>query len=205
MLADAREIEIMSGARQPGLRRPHSPREPFERIVEDFLAGVLEGRAVVDLGPGQWDFAEVARNHGASRVVGIDSDPAVLELGRYKGFDTVDADLRRLPDDLAGSFDGVFSRGSINAFWFPSDDEQVRLTERVAAMLRPGGWLWLAPWNRAPDGWSDVPGRLALQAETFRRLGCEVRELDDASAERYGITDERTANRALFVGGLAAS
>lgn len=200
MLLDAREIEIMSHAIQPGLRREHSPREPFERIVDDFPVGVLDGRAVVDLGPGQWDFGEVARSRGATRVVGIDSDPAVLELGRYKGFESVEADLRRLPDDFAGTFDVVFCRGSINAFWFASDDEQARLNERIAAMVRPGGWLWIAPWNVAPEGRPDLDGRLALQADTYRRLGFDVRELDDASAERYGITDQRTANRALFVG-----
>lgn len=86
MLTDPREIEIISKARQKNVRDQNRSRQHFLNILEDFLPlKSLKDQLILDLGPGQFDFGVVARERGAE-VMAIDNDPAVVELGRYKGF-----------------------------------------------------------------------------------------------------------------------
>lgn len=108
MLTDPAEIEIITRASQANVRDPTRSRRHFEHIFEDFLAAVdLSGHRLLDIGPGQYDFGVMARERGAT-VVGIDRDPAVLELGRHKGFDVIDADFRTAD---AGTLGGPYDTG----------------------------------------------------------------------------------------------
>ena len=196
MLRDPIEIEIASRARQPGIRNPRRPRSHFENVLADFLGDeLLQGKRLLDLGPGQWDFAELARERGAQSITGIDNDEAVVELGLYKGFDAVLGDLRDL-DAALGPFDGVFCKFSINAFWAATDEDAAAYARSVAVL---GGWAWIAPWNGAPASFTgDVERRLAAQTEGFASCGFEVIQLSDEQTQRYGVTGT-VANHPLFV------
>lgn len=205
MLTDPVEIEIASRARQPGIRDPNRSRLPFDRFFADFMDGVsLDGAELLDLGPGHWDFAVLALERGAKRVVGIDNDEAVVELGQHKGFDAVLGDIRRMDPAELGTFDGVFNRGSFNAFWGATLDDQAAFVEVLVGMLRPDGWSWVAPWNGPPaQGVTDEEraARLAAQADAFRRHGFDGYDLTDKEAGKY-CSGGAVANNALFVRGL---
>lgn len=204
MLTDPVEIEIASRALQPGIRDPARSRVPFEHFFADFMDGVsLEGVELLDLGPGQWDFGVLAMERGAKRVVGIDNDEAVVELGRHKGFEAVLGNIRSMDPAELGTFDGVFNRGSFNAFWGATLADQAAYVDGVAAMLEPDGWGWVAPWNGAPAGLTDEDraARLAAQADAFRRHGFQGYDVSDKEAAKY-CSGGAVANNAIFVRGL---
>jgi len=207
MLTEPSEIAIIARASQAGVRDPTRSRRHFVHIFEDFLAGVqLSGQRVLDIGPGQYDFGVIAGERGA-RVVGIDRDPAVLELGRHKGFDVIDADFRESTAAVIdGPYDGMFCKYSLNAFWFSEDLSRVH--EHVGAFLgalRDDGWGWIAPWNRAPEKLglhdAELDAVLEAQIDAFSASGFAFHELTEEQTRRYGVHGA-TANNALFTRGL---
>ena len=131
MLLDKTEIEIMKTAKQVNLRDPGRSGLPFERMIDDFFDHQhFSGKVVLDLGPGQYDFNELARKRGAKGYA-MDFDPAVIHLGQYKGFEIVEGDLRAISFGTFGHlFDGIFCRGSINAFWFAKNLDRLQLIAR---------------------------------------------------------------------------
>lgn len=203
MLTDPEEIAIISLAKQANVRDPKRSRVHFEHIFADFLDGVtLRGARVLDIGPGQWDFGVIARERGAD-VVGIDRDPAVLELGRHKGFDVIEADLRTVTAaKLGGPYDAIFCKYSINAFWFHDDaDGFGGHMATLLGTLKPDGWGWIAPWNGAPKSVPLDPAEISAvlegQRAIFATAGFDFRDLTVDETRRYGVHGA-TANNALF-------
>jgi hypothetical protein len=207
MLTDPREIEIIARARQANVRDHRRSRRHFVNILADFFEDRhFAGARCLDLGPGQYDFGVLARERGAV-VVGIDNDPAVIELGRHKGFDVIEGNLRALSvASFDEPFDGVFCKFSINCFWFADNvDDLADFSERLAACVRPEGWLWIAPWNGVPktcgldrDGQRRILDR---QRALFEGMGCKAVDLTRELAVRYGVTG-KVANHVLFSRGL---
>lgn len=207
VLQDKKAIEIISKAQQKNVRDPRRSRAHFESIFADFLSDQdLASKTLLDLGPGQYDFAELATARGAE-THGIDKDPAVVELGRYKKFRAIQADLRQIdPETLTTVYDGLFCKFSINAFWFHLDTSQlVAHVDRLCRLLKPDGWSWIAPWNGVPKKAELQPSKiqqiLQLQADQFRRHGFSGFDLTRELSIRYGVHGS-TANRALFVRNL---
>jgi len=204
MLTDRKAIEIISGAKQPNVRDPNRKREPFEYIMSDFFAGVdLAGKRWLDLGPGQHDFGVLARERGA-HVVALDKDPAVVALGDYLGFDSVEGDIRDLANLFEpGSFDGVFCKYSVNALWFKTAPAVVQHVSDTVALMKPNGLAWIAPWNGVPKAMTDADAEplLAAQHESFIAAGFEALELDKDQSRHYGVHG-KTANRVVFWRGL---
>lgn len=207
MLTDPREVEIISKARQKNVRDQKRSRKHFESIFQDFLNPIdLTGHDLLDLGPGQYDFGVLALERGA-RTVGIDNDPAVIELGRYKGFEAVYGRIQEMtPEAFGRAFDGLFCKFSINCFWYYDDPEaQDALVDRVVGLMKPDAWSWIAPWNGVPKKaeleQDEVDRVLARQIDRFRHHGFRAFDLSTELATRYGITGA-VANHALFVRGL---
>jgi hypothetical protein len=204
MLKDPEEIAIISTAKQANVRNPDRPRVPFENIFKDFLGNVaFTGTSVIDMGPGHWDFGVIAAQHGA-QVYGIDHDPAVIALGKHKGFHTIEGELTKPGSlDLKGRFDGLFCKFSINAFWFKNSVEAQR--EYISDLLawgKPTAWIWIAPWNGAPANVPDPSMEpLEWQIKVFEEHGCKTTIMDPPTAKRYGVTG-KVANHALFTRGL---
>ncbi|HEX5054423.1 MAG TPA: class I SAM-dependent methyltransferase [Planctomycetota bacterium] len=100
----------------------------------------LAGAAVLDLGCGVGDVASLLAQRGA-RVVGVDANEELLAAARARQLERVEfrtADLRALPDGLAGPVDGIWS--SFAVAYFPDATPVVRTWARH---LRPGGWIAL--------------------------------------------------------------
>lgn len=204
MLTDPVEIEIISAARQANVRNPKRSRKHFERIFQDFLGNVrFENTAVLDLGPGQWDFGVLAQERGAT-AWGVDNDPAVLKLGMHKGFHAVEGNLSR-PATFGqiGPFDGLFCKFSINAFWSGETlDAQRKFAKELFSFGAPGAWVWIAPWNGVPKNFTSNPSEvLDLQKVAFEELGCASRMLTDEETSVYGVHGG-TANSIVFTRNL---
>lgn len=209
MLKDPKEIKIISKARQAQVRNPERSRKHFEDIFSDFLSSIdLEKKLLLDLGPGQFDFTEIARPKGAI-VHSIDNDPAVIELGEYKGFNVRLDNLKRLPKiKYDFKFDAVFCKYSINAFWFHDNDDKHReYIESINNLMKKDGFAWIAPWNGVPKKvkFSDreIQHVLDLQAKLFKEFGFTGVNLTEKLTTRYGIHGI-TANQALFFRNLDA-
>ncbi len=204
MLTDPNEIEIISAAIQPGLRHAHGLRGAVEAIIDEFLNTItFQGARLLDLGPGQFDFCELARQRGAI-VHAIDKDPAVVKLGNYKRIPTVHGDLRKLnARTFEFQFDGVFCKFSINALWYRdsmfSRRRHRRFIGQISRLIKPGGWAWIAPWNgtKIPVREADKQQILGLQAATFKKMGFWAVALSDDASRHYGVCGD-TFNRPLF-------
>lgn len=203
MLTDPEEICIIAEARQKNIRDPARSREHFHRIFNDFISPVnFANTVLLDLGPGQYDFAILARERGAI-TYGVDNDPAVIRLGNHKKFPVLEKDLKKLgAADFDFQFDGLFCKYSINAFWFHANDEHlVEYISQLGHLLKPGGWGWVAPWNGVPKKASLSVSRireiLTLQARLFKELGFETVDLTEELSAYYGVHGV-TGNRALF-------
>jgi hypothetical protein len=203
MLKDSKEIEIISNARQVQVRNPERSRKHFEDIFNDFLSGIdLEKKLLLDLGPGQFDFAEIVRPKGGI-VHSIDNDPAVIELGEYKGLNVRLDNLKKLPKiKYDFKFDAVFCKYSINAFWFHDNDaKHTEYVESINNLMKADGFAWIAPWNGVPKKAQlsdrEIQRVLDLQADLFRDFGFTGINLTKKLTTRYGIHGI-TANQALF-------
>lgn len=209
MLSDPVEIAIISKARQKNVRDPGRSRQHFEAILSDFFAGVdFKGQRVMDLGPGQFDFGVLARAYGAD-VTGIDNDPAVVELGRHKGFKVIEGTIQNtIKSDHSPPYDGMFCKFSINAFWCWEDETLQREAVRsIVARMTCNAWGWIAPWNGVPKATSLAPAEidtvLDVQIDEFAKHRFDAFELSEAQSRRYGVHGS-TANRILFTRYLRA-
>ncbi|PLX66976.1 MAG: hypothetical protein C0603_09920 [Denitrovibrio sp.] len=207
MLTDQKEIEIISKAKQKNVRDPKRSREHFYRIFSDFLYNKnFVDKDFIDLGAGQFDFAEIVREKKGN-CVGIDSDPAVLELGRYKGFEAIEAKINKLMDyKIDRKFDGVFNKFSINAFWCRDDDDTHKaLIKSLVALIKEDGWSWIAPWNGIPASANLSEDRiihiLEFQKNQFIQLGFDAIEISKEDAIYYGINGS-VANNIIFTKNL---
>jgi hypothetical protein len=204
MLPSQTAIDIISKARQANVAQPYRDETDFINIFADFFKRKhFAGKRVLELGPGQYDFARRARRLGAEVDV-IDSDPAVLELGRYLKFTTVEGDLAHWrPCDYAGQYDAIFCKFSISALWHKSPNSVMTFVRDLDNIRRPGGWGWIAPWNgTSPDDDPEiVVSILEAEKNAFSSLGWIVLNPSDEVCSRYGMVGS-VANAPLFLKNL---
>jgi Methyltransferase domain len=206
MLGDATEIAIATSAKQKNIRDPRRDNRSVRYIIRDFFQNVdLSGRCL-DLGPGQFDFANIVRARGGS-CLGVDFDPIVVALGRHKGFEVVEMNIRQLSEHEFGeAFDGVFNKFALNAFWHWDDQEaHAALVAAIAELVRPGGWGWIGPWNGVPKKAKldqvAIDRTLDLQRQLFEQHGFAAVPLTQRQSRRYGVHGN-VANNVVFVKNL---
>ncbi|MCC5794265.1 MAG: methyltransferase domain-containing protein [Chromatiales bacterium] len=116
---------------------------PLRRHVEGFtlrrLLGDVRGRSVLDLGCGSGIWARELRASGATRVVGVDESPAMLDQARRGGQDPgIEYHLGRAQEISGlGRFDLVL--GAYLLHYADDSDDLHQLCRAIAAHLRPDG------------------------------------------------------------------
>ncbi len=149
--------------------------------VDRYLDGIsLAGKTVLDIGCGLGGVdLHLLHQHAATRVTGIDIDPALIErchqLAQKYGateqlhFDCVEPG----PLDFAdASFDIVTSKDSIIHI-----DDKHTLAADIYRILKPGGWFVASDWLA---GYEDEPS-----AEMQAYLEAEGLDFGLASSARY--------------------
>ena len=206
MLTNQKEIDIIQAAKQKNVRDPRRSREHFFRIISDFFDGVTLNGSYADLGPGQYDFGELAREQGGD-CMGVDFDPAVIELGQFKGFKTREMNLKKLPSaEWDAPFDGVFNKFALNAYWTGNDmDAQHEMAGAVNAMVKDGGWAWIAPWNGVPKAQdlsqTAIIETVEKQKTAFEAQGFDCVPLTAKQAKHYGVNGN-VQNNVVYIKNL---
>ena len=207
MLTEKEEIKIISKAKQKNIRDPNRSREPFDRIFRDFFRDTkFQGGAYLDLGAGHYDFGELIRQRGGECHC-VDKDPAVVELGRHKGFHVIEHDIKTINSDVIEiEYDGVFNKFSLNAFWsWREEERQEALVANLANFVKPEGWAWIAPWNGVPKkdllSEVDIDWVLSRQKELFLNHDFECIALTKSQSEAYGLTGA-IENNVIFIKNL---
>jgi SAM-dependent methyltransferase len=120
------------------------------RLVEQVLAGLAPGGAVVDVGCGTGTLAIALAARGA-RVTGVDGDAEVLAIARGKaGAEAVDWREGRAGALPVG--DASADRVVMSLLLHHLDAEAKRAALAAAGRaLRPGGRLHVADWGRPGD------------------------------------------------------
>ncbi|HJK88455.1 MAG: class I SAM-dependent methyltransferase [Candidatus Megaira endosymbiont of Mesostigma viride] len=152
MLYNNIEKEVMSSAVHPYLRNSN---KVVYRGICDIVAGYFRDfdfcdLHILDIGPGQCDFLDIAKAKGAV-TYGIDFEPAVVKLGEMRGHNmTLCNVIKDWPfKDMV--FDGIFCRGSINCYWFIQQGNSYLLQQflnQITKSLKPDSWMWIMPWNK---------------------------------------------------------
>ena len=190
VLFDQEEIEIMSKAMQPHLRLANRSELVSKRIFDDFVGErELTGGRILELGPGQFDLVRLMASIGVE-VVSIDHDPAVIALGKKRGYDVRQADFRTFEwSSLAGQFDMLVSRGSITPRWFKDPQPYGELIEGICSVLAPAGWGWMAPFHGSLDQDPSAYAEMMLSAErqAFEDNGFQGFDLPPKIAARYAV------------------
>ena len=125
------------------------PQPAFVRLAE---SGLLTGQ-VLDVGCGTGEQSLLAASYGA-RATGVDLSPAAIAQARAKAaqrgldvrFEVADAlDLGQLDPN----FDVIIDSGVFHVF---SDEDRPRYVASLAAVLRPGGTLYLMCFSDRQPG-----------------------------------------------------
>lgn len=188
MLYNDEERVLMANALHANMRLS-SPavRNSIISIKDGYLEKrVLHGARILDIGPGQCDLLDIAREQGAI-TYGVDYDPAVVRLGEMRGHRMLLHNLSKGWPSFDTVFDGIFCRASINAFWFVnSDDTQPLRTflDQLVAALDPAGWMWVLPWNNP----SEVQKPLA---ELMRKTVSDWAKANRISVDAVGAEEKK--------------
>lgn len=193
MLIDPKQIDCVKNANEPGIRNPLRPRIDFENIIKDFFASYdFTGRALIDLGPGHYDFGEIVKKKGG-KTTSIELDPVVIKLGHLKSMSVIEGDLNdhSVFHDIENSFDGLFNRGSFNARNFSDEREHQKYLDAMISTVKPNGVFWLAPCNDPKQGESArdkiFKSCVDYQISYFKDNGFKIVECPESFVSAYGI------------------
>ena len=209
MLTHPEAVHLIKNARQSNVANPWRSVRDFEHIIQDFFAprieaGEFQDASICDLGPGQYDMLRFFRDAGGA-CTGIDNDPAVIAVGNCLGFEVIELDMKKPSAfKLGRSFDGIFCKFSINAFWFPTPEALGEQITDLCSQLSDTGWGWIAPWNGIPKSVSDkkfIRQMLETQKEAFESHGWGCRDLKKSEVTHYGVNG-KVANNRLFTKNL---
>lgn len=202
-LKDPAEIKLMESSQSPGLRVADRSTYGVRNIFRHFFYGVvLDGKVVLELGPGHYEFCEEVRaRRGLAEA--IDIDPTVLELGRRRGFDVRSVNLAHLPTlSWEKQYDGLFSKGSTNPFWFYNDREALHgFVRSISSLVKPTGFLWIVSCPHAGSSSvklndSQVKQWLDTEAACFEEYGFQSYSIDhQLIGSLYDITYVPPATR----------
>lgn len=98
----------------------------------EFLSAVkyfklnVEGRTILDVGPGTADSLDCAKELGASRTMFIEEEPMFVRFAELKGHEGVTKNytfMPYFPAEWAKNIDFIYTKGSINCDWVNSQQK----------------------------------------------------------------------------------
>ena len=188
MLYNQTELDILKDAQEPGIRNPQRPRIHFERIMSRFFKNYdFKEKVILDLGPGHYDFCELARDKGAIPFA-IELDESVVKLGKYRKIEVLKGNLTdpKVYESFKGKVDLLFCRGSINCGWFKDGNEHEQYLIQMLSVLKENGSAWISPCNE-PATSPYYQSSLETQLEVFDKHNFFTFKTHKVQAYLYGI------------------
>jgi hypothetical protein len=147
----------------------------------------FRNKVVLDLGPGHYDFCELARERGAIPYA-IELDESVVKLGQYKKFEVTQANLTdpNVYDAFTGKVDLLFCRGSINCEWFQHKSDHINYLGKMLSVLKSNGSAWVSPCNE-PANAPNYKQNLEIQLNEFKKFDFHTIKTHKIQAYVYGI------------------
>lgn len=169
----SRPLDVAGHAIHRLLRRGVGDTDDHYRLAPTAPASIL------DYGCGGGEYLLRMKRLG-NRVMGVDFDPASLDLARRSGLDVM------LPGDLdSPAYDGSFDLVTL-AHVIEHVQDPVGLLRRLRACLRPGGQLYLETPNAGAAGLA-LFGRYWRGLEVPRHLSIPSRAGLDAALKAAGF------------------
>lgn len=161
-------------------------------ILNDFFEPEdFRGKTILELGPGHYSFAMVARHLGA-RVICVERYEPHVALGRHLGFEVLDMDFRDVtPEAVGAPVDGLFMKGAFNACAFKDEEGIDEFVRGLTALMGPEAWGWCVTVNKAGGDESKeafVDERIGAQRRAFKRHGWRATPIDEADRKRYAVS-----------------
>jgi hypothetical protein len=119
-------------------------------------------------------------------------DPAVIELGKHRGFEPLNFDLQK-PSYVStfgrASIDGIFCNGSIDASWWPDPVAHEAYLRDMDSCLKPNAWALISPCNTArSDHDRSETQEQAVQVRLLKTLGYKATRLTEIERNYFGIS-----------------
>lgn len=159
-------------------------------VVNDFFdAEHLRGSRILEIGPGQYSFALIARGLGAEVII-VDLFEQFLAPGRALGFDVIDQDMFDLdPQDVGGPVDGLWMKGIFTAMQGADYETRIRnLAARLDKLVAEDAWAWLGPHNCIEQS-PVLPGKTQAESAAFL-VEFQRQILEQHGWKTYELTDD---------------
>lgn len=204
-LIDIKEVSVICDVGQGGFeiisRTAFQSQNEFSHrrglkiahVINDFFEEAhFKGKRILELGPGHYGFALLARSLEAE-VSCVERDPAFVALGRYLGFEVIDMDFNALcADSFPTKFDGLWVKGTFNACNHASDQAVEAFVSSLTSLVAPAGWAWLVTVNKTsrqgPEGDEFLRHRIEVQRRAFERHGWSITPIAGEDRGRYGLS-----------------
>lgn len=187
------------------------PLVPPLRLKLDYYGRHLEpgrGRTLLDVGCGSGDFVATAGLMGWV-AEGVDPDPAAVAACRRRGVTVTEGFVDKLDaNKQSGYWDAITMSHCVEHVPDPR-----ALLERVQAMLKPGGEIWIALPNPESIGaryfgadWEsiDAPRHLVLPTQHALVAMCRVAGFDAIRLKRRGAHAGRLFRRSADIARMRA-
>lgn len=144
--------------------------ERVANIINDkFELEHFSGKRILEIGPGHYAFALIARELGAE-VVCLERDPSFIKLGILLGFEVLEVDYNELTLGYFNEkFDGLWIKGTFNACNYSNEVDIFRVAEALTSVIKEGGWGWFAVVNKVQGNQNDSNHFLRERIDTQRR------------------------------------
>lgn len=188
--------EAVYDASAPDWDAERRDRFPERFLIDRICDSLPVGAAVLDLGCGTG--APIAAHLLAQglAVTAVDFSARMLDLARPRlpGAELVQADMRDL--NLNRSFHAIIAWDS---FFHLTAEEQIALIPRLAAHLKPQGWLLFTCGPAASEGWGRVAGGPVYHASLSPAGYAAEFERVGLIARGYAAEDPAVGGRTWFL------
>jgi hypothetical protein len=138
---------LLTTCEEEYLRDPYRERlSDFRRIIKEFCLDI-DGRTLLDLGPGHMGFFEMCRRLGRPlELIGVERSPTLIEIGRRRGYKMIQGELTSesfTKNITSNSIELLFCRGSLNPAAVPNFSVW---WDGIRILLRPSAQIWICPW-----------------------------------------------------------
>lgn len=163
-------------------------------IINDFFnIEHFRGKRLLEIGPGHYSFALLARHLGAT-VICVERDQIFVELGRYFGFEILNMNFDDLAvNNLGKKFDGLWMKGTFNACRSKDINSIYNFVETLTEILLPEGWGWCVTANKAGNIENEEEKKrfeenmINAQRDAFVQFGWNASSIDENDRKRYAL------------------